>query len=875
MGSRNSAVASGSSELTRIRDLRLVPLALALWVSTIVALYSFAWVLGWVVVGAGVLGLWGVLVPRWPWMRTVGMHVIVAALLVGVQAIALGSMGAQRAAVAASVLEAAGSGARFSAVIEGDPVALSSSQFGAPGGAGGDGSGGSGGSGGGAPGSVAPRGYVIQASLVRVGEMPVRERVSLFTPPTWSELAPGTRVSGFGVFRVQEQPSRSLFSVGVRAPPVVANTDALMEATVGWRNSLRDIAGKLGGGARQLLPGMVVGDTRDLSPALSEDMKIAGLTHLLTVSGANCTYILAFVWLCLRLMRAPRFLASVLGILALAGFVVLVRPEPSVVRAAVMGALGALAIMNGRGRVAFNALVMSVVVLLMIDPWLAIQYGFALSVAATLGLIVLAPALARRLSAWMPGWLAVAISVPLSAQIACTPILLGLQNYVGAYAVVANLLVGIFVPGITVLGILAMVTAQAGVALAAIGVPQAEGAASWFAQVIAIPAGWGTEVIFAVARQIADWPLAKIPWIEGWGGIALALLGLAAVVVWAFGLWPHLERFARDFSVRLTSRWTWRGRGAKHRGGVSGKGSIGIRRTARGGLARPPVAVIAALGAFALAWWLAPLVPLLPGGLRSADVVACDVGQGDGAFVRTSDDSALVFDAGVEPEAMTSCLRRAGVSRVEVLFLTHAHADHIGGAKSVLENFAVGRVVFSGSVSVLQPVLDVARLRGIPVEQGLAGMQGRSEGDAGIVWRVLWPLRALPSNASGGGSSPEGSVENNASLVVRVDVSGGPPGSVTSALFTGDIEAQAAAPLLRTQSPSFWTSIQVLKVAHHGSAGSGTEMIEAIRPRIALISVGLNNDYGHPRPEILSALERVGALILRTDQGGSQLVNWK
>ncbi|NKX49712.1 ComEC/Rec2 family competence protein [Arthrobacter deserti] len=165
------------------------------------------------------------------------------------------------------------------------------------------------------------------------------------------------------------------------APAAPAAVNALREGFTGSTAALPP-------DARALLPGLVLGD-RSAQPAdLAEAMRTAGLAHLLAVSGANCSYVLGFAYVLSAACRLPRPVRGLLGLATLAGFVVLVRPEPSVLRAAAMGAIGVFALLAGRRRSSLAFLCLSVIVLLLADPWLAASYGFTLSVLATVGLVL-------------------------------------------------------------------------------------------------------------------------------------------------------------------------------------------------------------------------------------------------------------------------------------------------------------------------------------------------------------------------------------------------------------------------------------------------------------------------------------------------------
>jgi competence protein ComEC len=279
------------------------------------------------------------------------------------------------------------------------------------------------------------------------------------------------------------------------------------------RARLRDACASLPSAQRGVLPGMVVGDTSQLDARLAEDFKTAGLTHLLVVSGANLAIVAGAVLALCRLAGLGRRRAPFLAALALLAFVVIARPEPSVLRATVMSLIGLVAFFSGRERQGVPALSAAVILLVLIDPGLARSYGFALSVSATGGLLVLGPRWRDRLPSRLPRPVAEALAVSAAAQVACAPILVMLTGRVGVIAVIANLLAVPAVAPATLLGACAAVTA-----LVALPV----------ARLLVWPAGLAVGWIVGVARTAAVMPFATVPWHGGAvGAITLLIAGVA------------------------------------------------------------------------------------------------------------------------------------------------------------------------------------------------------------------------------------------------------------------------------------------------------------------------------------------------------------
>jgi competence protein ComEC len=434
------------------------------------------------------------------------------------------------------------------------------------------------------------------------------------------------------------------------------------------------------------------------------------------------------------------------------------------------------------------------VVLLLLDPGLATAMGFALSVCATAGILLLAPGWRTALARWLPTWLADAMAVPAAAQLACTPLVAAISGRVSLVAVGANLLAAPAVGPATVLGLL-------GGCLQVVLPPAG--------RLVGACAGWCVAWLVLVARRGAGLPTPAIGW--GSGPVALAVLTVACVAV-----------------------------------AVTGPRLVG-RRTP--GLAGCAVLVAAVLVRVPTPGWP-------PSGWL---MVACDVGQGDGLVLATGQPhAAVVVDAGPDPRLMDRCLDDLGVSRVPLVVLTHFHADHVDGLAGVFAGRSVGEV----DISRLQdPPEGVALVREAAARAGLAPRVApyavaRRVGD--LTLEPVWPLPTSPTTGPG-----DGSTANNASVVLVARIGG------VTFLLGGDIEPEGQAALARGL-PGL--HVDVLKVPHHGSRYQDLPFLASLGARLAVISVGADNAYGHPAPETVAALAQTGARVLRTDTDGAVAV---
>lgn len=434
---------------------------------------------------------------------------------------------------------------------------------------------------------------------------------------------------------------------------------------------------------RALLPGMVFGDRSGADEELNDAMKVAGLSHLTAVSGANCAIVMGFVAGACRLAGARRAPTLLLGLLALSGFVLLVGYEPSVLRAAVMGSIAAVGVHSSRGRKAMAALMLAVVLLLAYDPWLAGEPAFQLSALATAGIVLIGRPLAVRLNRWMPALLAEGIAIALAAQIACLPVLVVLNPSFSLYSVPANLVVAPFIPWITVAGTL-------GVPVLAVFEP-AGSALVWLAGMPATTVGLLGTWIAALPGALRPWPAGAAGVLLAWGILVGTLVGIGQVDP-AAGNWKSRARLAAQ----------------------------GVVTGVLLGLLLPVTALVPTP---AVGDWL---------------VVSCDVGQGDGMLVNAGEAGALVIDTGREPEQIDECLRRMQVEHVAAVFITHQHADHDGGLEGVGPRRSVDALYYSMADSTqAPPAIEAASGEDPRAEQ----LESGATGGAGTVsWKVLGPL---------------------------------------------------------------------------------------------------------------------------------------
>lgn len=459
----------------------------------------------------------------------------------------------------------------------------------------------------------------------------------------------------------------------------------------GMRSRLAEAAQQLPPPGGRLLPGLAVGDTQAVGEQLEEAMRVTSLAHLMAVSGANCAIVVGGVLLLGRALRAPRLIRLSAAGAALAAFVLLVTPEGSVIRAGTMAAIVLAAEAMGRRAHGVPLLLLAITIVIAADPGMARDIGFALSVLATAGLLVLAPPLTERLARFLPHWLAAAIAVPAAAQLSCQPLLLALHPGLPLYGVLANLLAAPLAPIATALGLVACLMLPI---------------ASWAALPFMLAAWLAAQWIGVLATGLAAWPGATLAWWPGAPGIIVFAL-LAGIACAAL--------LARSRRVRL-----------------------------------PAVIILCialAVGAGAVAGTEIRRAGDAPSSWR---VAACDVGQGDASLVRAGGAIALI-DAGQDVAALESCLDELGIEAIDLLLLSHFDRDHSGAVIAIASR--IGSLIVPDTREARdERTLDRLRGAGIPVHHAAAG-DAWHLGDT--AWRALWPRREAggPSSAAGNDGS--------------------------------------------------------------------------------------------------------------------------
>jgi competence protein ComEC len=566
-----------------------------------------------------------------------------------------------------------------------------------------------------------------------------------------------------------------------------------------------------------LARGFVLGQDERVDERTVEDFRRSGLSHLLAVSGQNVALLALLAMPLLAALGLPlrARLVWVLGLIVL--YVPLAGAGPTIQRAGIMGALSIWAMLAGRRASRLYALLLAAAIMLALDRGVAADVGWQLSFAAVLGIVLLAAPLRATISARIgssgpAGVLADGAAMTLAATLATAPLIAFHFEAVSTTTLLANLLA---LPAVAPAMWLGMLAAAAG---------QVPGAPVEVVNSLCAP-------LLAYVAQVASW-CGRPDWAYlevrvSVAGLIASYAAIAAVAVFAPYLLRRRRLAARSRRVRISCRLPAPSANARKKRLLVVLGAAFAAMAlllVRGGGGQPP----------------GPLA-----GLR---VSFLDVGQGDAILLQPAGAPAVLVDGGPHGEDLEAMLRDAGVERLGAAIVTHDQADHAAGTAELLGSMPVERLLFA----VLgRRMLDEARLVGATTRRLARGSVLRA---GRLRLEALWPPPELLVGPH------RGEDPNLLSLVLLVRWRS------FSLLLSADAEAEA--------TPLDPGPIDVLKVAHHGSEDAGLgDLLGRTRPRLAVISAGEGNPFGHPTPATMATLAAHDVRTLRTDRDGTVVID--
>lgn len=562
-----------------------------------------------------------------------------------------------------------------------------------------------------------------------------------------------------------------------------------------------------------ILKGLIFGTQGEIPLDVQQAFNETGLVHILSVSGYHVGLVVALVLALMRLVKVPVQYTAWIAIPVLIFYAFMTGLGPAVLRSTLMAILLLLAHHLGRPQDWPTTLAAAAGFILILNPLSLYDIGFQLSFVATWGLLYLIPPI-NALLPKLPPSISLLITVPLAAQTATLPLVMLYFNLVSPVSVLANLLTSHLVVLVMLFGGLALMGGVFYLPLAAF---------------INSSTGLLTNLFLWLVKFCSALPGAAT---------YIATPPLWAIILYYLILVTTCE---------LSKREDWQGKAKQLILNISP-----IHHKFTYGLV-----VFLLITAVWLGW---PVQDKL-------QVHFIDVGQGDSALIRTPNQRTVLVDAGGWQEELVSgrgvgdyvivpYLHRLGINKLDVLILTHPHADHVGGVRAILRTMPVKLIIISpyglakgdrcdeGYDKLLQEI----QQQEIPLRTAQAG-------DSLKVDPVMDLTFLAPQKKYQGTRSDA----NNNSLVFKLTYQN------RTVLFTGDIEAEAEKELMKNNN----AASEVLKVPHHGSGYFQQDFFAQIKPKLAIISVGANNRFGHPAPGTLEALTQQHSQIFRTDRQGA------
>ena len=579
------------------------------------------------------------------------------------------------------------------------------------------------------------------------------------------------------------------------------------------RKRLLNIIGS-GSDEQTLLRAILLGERSALFDAeFYHSIKVAGLAHLVAVSGAHLVIVVGFLSLILRALHAPVRASVALQTLFLLTYLILVGFPISCIRAALMSAIALVALMAKRRTSSLTALGIVCIAMMVFDPCVVYQLSFQLSVTATLGIVLFMPLFVEwcaSLMPKMPEFVRESISMTLAALIFSLPITAAQFSLIPIFSPLANLVATPYLTVLLMFGFAALLfSSVVPVLLSVLGVVT-KGLLAFFAALEAIPGA-----ALAVSTSVA---------------FALPVASAAAIILWLW--WPTPSRGKIDIASGEDAR-------------------IGFMRRQRNKRRLLGISSLLLISAFLLFC----SIRFMPGDDR---IVMLDVGQGD-SFAFMSEGKTVLVDTGNEPEMLYSAIARSAITDIDAVIITHPDDDHCGSL------FALGGVVNVGCVIVAEGLDEVdsdkvevfiERARQLVGEDRLIEVgTGDSLHFGAFTFDIVAPSAI----------EHEGGNEDSICFYARIDCDrdGAPD---WNAFFCGDAEAEV---LEQLDLEQHLEPVDLYKVGHHGSRKALTpELAEKLSPKASLIGVG-KNTYGHPTQETLSNLEAVGSQIYRSDLCGN------
>ena len=584
-----------------------------------------------------------------------------------------------------------------------------------------------------------------------------------------------------------------------------------------------------------IFTGLILGDTSKVEEEVNDNFKIANISHVLAISGMHITYIVLGIELLLKKGIGKRK-TRIVTIIILVIYMFITGFSPSVVRASIMGIVMLISKLIHRKNDIWTSISLSLLILLVYNPFLILNVGLQLSYLGTIGIVCfnknvynflrklkirnkkIKYRINRKIILFMDKIKEI-LSVTLSAQIVILPILLFNFNILGIYFFISNILVSVIIGPIIIVGFVCILISFISIEIA---------------KILSIFMSVGIQILISIS-EISHLPFSKIyiPTPKVW---QIAIYYICVIVINKIYMSFNLKE--PDFtSIRIRN--------------LVALLKFKFRQNRK--------KVLKVLIVFVLLVFILNIIP------KKLKIHFVDVGQGDCTFITTPQNKTILIDGGgsmseeydVGESTLLPYILDRGYTKIDYIFISHFDQDHVGGLFTILEELKVGQVYISKQEQDsenYQKFLKIVKDKKIKVKVLKQGDCLKIEKN--LYFDILWPIE----------EQIQENILNNNAMVMKLRY------GKFSMLFTGDIEEIAEEKILEFYKEKIdkgenILKSDVLKVAHHGSKTSTTQsFFKKVNPEICLIGVGKNNMFGHPTAEVLERIS--GTRIYRTDEEG-------
>lgn len=587
-------------------------------------------------------------------------------------------------------------------------------------------------------------------------------------------------------------------------------------------NKIKENANKLfDKNEANLLSGILIGDKEGIEKEVQENFRDSNLSHMLAVSGAHVSYVILGITYALKKVKVNKLWSNMITIVTLCCFIFLTGASPSVIRACIMAIYIIIGHMMHRKTKLISSVSLSLLIILILNPYKLFDIGLQLSYGGTIGIILFSGVLAKKakLNNLLEGFVnklkyrvKQLIVVCVSANLIIFPIIAAHYSTMSLTFVISNICAGPIFGVIIILGFITIFVSFISIDIA-----------KPFALILNI----FIQILMYITKICSSLPFSKI-----------------------YIKTPSLSQIIIYYMILIFIYYICKIRKKKRRL-IHRK----LLRTVQNKKVQKLFIIV-----IILIFTSMQILKCLPSDLT---IYFIDVGQGDSTLIVTPNYKTILIDGGgtefesdfdIGKQTLLPEILGQGITKIDYLLISHFDSDHVGGLLTVLESLKVKNAIISRQIKESK---NYKKFLKIVKDKKINVMIVKKDDEICIEKNlkidVLWPKREQITD----------NVLNNNSIVAKVIYNN------FSILFTGDIEKVAEENIIREYKDTNSLTSNIIKIAHHGSKTSSTEgFLNLVNPKIALIGVGRDNKFGHPNEETIQKLKNMNVKIYRTDEMG-------